>query len=346
MTEQLRDALHDGTDVPEVEPLIRVRGLNVEFRTAHATVRAVNDVNFDVPRGQTLSIVGESGSGKSTTARALLRLEPAARGEIRYQGTDIASLSASELRRLRPDMQMIFQDPIASLNPRQKIEDIVAEGLRIWPGRGTSDINAQVDALLRQVGMNPDVVRGRRASEFSGGQCQRIAIARALAVKPTFLMCDEPVSALDVSVQAQVLNLLRALKSSYGLTIVFISHDLSVVRNISDQVLVMYLGTVCEIAPADDFFSRPRHPYSQLLLASAPGSTGGTRVETVAGEQPSSLNSPSGCPFRTRCPWATAVCAEEVPELREIGPGQRVACHHADDLAATRNSGASASHPS
>jgi peptide/nickel transport system ATP-binding protein len=322
----------------DTETLMEVRGLRVHFPTRHGAVQAVADIDFDVRRGETLSIVGESGSGKSTTARALLRLEGRAEGSVRYQGRELTELSAEEMRKLRPDLQMIFQDPIASLNPRMRIEDIIAEGLSIWPERRRGNVDERVDELLRSVGMNPTVVRGRRPTEFSGGQCQRIAIARALAVNPTFLVCDEPVSALDVSVQAQVLNVLRALKAEYELTVVFISHDLSVVRNVSDRVLVLYLGKVCEIAPADTFFAAPLHPYSRLLLESAPGRSSADLSELVvqAAEPPSPMNPPSGCRFRTRCPLATDLCAEQEPALETLPDGHQVACHHVDTMIHSR----------
>lgn len=312
--------------------LLEVKDLNVEFATKDGVVQAVSDMNFDLRRGETLSIVGESGSGKSTTAKAIMQLL-SYRGTVDFDGQDLGSLKAEELRRTRPELQMIFQDPIASLNPRRVIQDIISEGLRIWPHKVKADIDTDVDALLVEVGMNPQVVRDRRAGEFSGGQCQRLAIARVLALAPQLVVCDEPVSALDVSVQAQILNLLRRMRREYGLTMLFISHDLSVVRNISDRVLVMYLGKVCEIADTQTLFSRPAHPYTQLLLNSVPrmerAQVAADAATKPVGDLPSPLNPPSGCRFRTRCPLATEKCAAEVPELRDVG-GQQVACHYAE----------------
>jgi peptide/nickel transport system ATP-binding protein len=310
--------------------VLRVEDLVVEYKTRRGTVHAVSEVSFDVLAGETLAVVGESGSGKSTIAKTLVAMVQAAGGSVGFENEDLTRLSERELRKLRPLIQMIFQDPVASLNPRRVIEDLIAEGIDIWPELVETDRDSEVDALMREVGMNPDVVRGRRAGEFSGGQCQRIAIARALAMKPKLLICDEPVSALDVSVQAQILNLLRRMKENHDLTRVFISHDLSVVRNISDRVLVLYLGKICEIADADSFFARPTHPYSQLLLASVPGAAEATGAGGVASEQPSPLDPPSGCRFRTRCPLATDLCAEKEPLLRRTGTGHYTACHYAD----------------
>lgn len=315
-------------------PLLRVRDLVVEFATKDGTVQAVSGLSFDLEEGQTLSIVGESGSGKSTTAKAVMQLLRYQGGTVKLEGRDLGGLNRAELRETRPELQMIFQDPIASLNPRRAVEEIVSEGLRIWPQKVQQSIDQDVDDLLLSVGMKPEVVRGRKAGEFSGGQCQRLAIARVLALRPKVVVCDEPVSALDVSVQAQILNLLRKMRRDYGLTMLFISHDLSVVRNISDKVLVMYLGKVCEIADTATIFGRPAHPYTRLLLESVPRMD---RAE-VSTEQatkpirdlPSPLDPPSGCRFRTRCPLATDRCAEEEPALRPVD-GRLVACHHAEE---------------
>jgi peptide/nickel transport system ATP-binding protein len=238
------------------------------------------------------------------------------------------------LRKLRPELQMIFQDPLASLNPRLTVRDIVAEGLRIWPDRAEGSLDATVDGLLKSVGLSANLVKGRRASEFSGGQCQRMAIARAVALRPKMLICDEAVSALDVSVQAQILNLLRDMKTQYDLTLLFISHNLGVVKNVSDRVLVMYLGKVCEIAQTDDLFATPAHPYTQLLLDSVPhaGAAGiDSHRDAEQDELPSPLDPPSGCRFRTRCPLATERCAQEEPALRKLTDGRSVACHFAED---------------
>jgi peptide/nickel transport system ATP-binding protein len=317
---------------PVDDALLRINQLNVNFGTKAGTVRAVSDLSLDVVPGETVSIVGESGSGKSTIARAVMGLLGNATGHIYFRGSDLLAMDRSEMRQTRPHLQMIFQDPIASLNPRRTIQDLISQGLRIWPGLAQDDIDEQVNRLLVDVGMNPAVVRDRRASEFSGGQCQRIAIARALALKPQLLVCDEPVSALDVSVQAQILNLLRRMKKSYGLTLLFISHDLSVVRNISDRVVVMYLGKVCEVGNADQIFSRPAHPYTNLLLESVPKMEREIRPTVAsASEQPSPLAPPSGCRFRTRCPIATDLCAHVEPPLRRAGPDQFSFCHYAEN---------------
>ncbi|MGV2984208.1 ABC transporter ATP-binding protein [Microbacterium sp. AGC85] len=327
----------------EEAPLLSVEDLVVEFPTKGGTLRAISGVSFDVQRGETLSIVGESGSGKSTTANAVMQLVEAQHGRVVFDGKNLDSLNKTELRRTRPRLQMIFQDPIASLNPRRSVEDIVGEGLGIWPDRVVSSRDEDVDALLREVGMRPDVVRGRKAGEFSGGQCQRLAIARVLAIHPELVVCDEPVSALDVSVQAQILNLLRRMKDQHGLTLLFISHDLSVVRNISDRVLVLYLGRVCEIASTDLLFESPAHPYTQLLLDSVPRMHEGAQSEELATQPirdlPSPLDPPSGCRFRTRCPLAKERCATEVPELRDV-EGRQVACHFAEESLAMRGSAA------
>ena len=314
----------------KADALLRIEDLTVDFKTKAGIVQAVSSVTFDVMPGETVSIVGESGSGKSTLARAVTGLIPQARGQIIFKGSDLLKLSARKLRATRPELQMIFQDPIASLNPRRKVQDLVAQGLHVWPHLVVDTVDKDVDLLLLEVGMKPSAVRDRRAAEFSGGQCQRIAIARALAMRPKLVVCDEPVSALDVSVQAQILNLLRRMKASHGLTLLFISHDLSVVRNISDRVIVMYLGKVCEMGHADELFTNPSHPYTKVLLDSVPNMDPVKRATSVvAVEQPSPLDPPSGCRFRTRCPIATELCAREVPRLRRTGRDKFAACHHA-----------------
>ena len=315
------------------DPLLTVDGLVVEFQTKDGVLQAVSDISFDIANGETLSIVGESGSGKSTTAKAVMQLIDYQSGHVEFNGRDLGSLNKTELRKTRPELQMIFQDPIASLNPRRNVEEIVGEGLKIWPNRVHNTVDDDVDGLLLAVGMNPEVVRGRKAGEFSGGQCQRMAIARVLALRPSLMVCDEPVSALDVSVQAQILNLLRRMRREYGLTMLFISHDLSVVRNISDRVLVMYLGKVCEIADTETLFNSPAHPYTQLLLESVPRmhrvDVSIDKATRPTGDLPSPLDPPSGCRFRTRCPLATDLCAAEEPTLRVVDDRQ-VACHHAE----------------
>ena len=326
-TVQLRD---------DADVLLRVENLVMEFPVGrHQVVHAVSDVSFDVRRGETLGIVGESGCGKSTTARALVQLPRPTSGRVILDpGSDLeidmTTLSGSSLRQVRPRMQMIFQDPISSLNPRRRVRDIVGEGLVIWQDdKGGSSTRARVDEVLNAVGIEPEVAADRRPHEFSGGQCQRISIARAVAIEPEILICDEPVSALDVSVQAQILNILEDMKARYGLTLVFISHDLSVVRNVSDRVVVMYLGKICEIGGADTLYSEPAHPYTRVLLASAPepAATVDPSDPAIGDEIPSPINPPSGCRFRTRCPRAADRCASEEPQMRAVGDDHFVACH-------------------
>ena len=309
--------------------VLDVKNLVVEFKSGRQRVQAVSGVTFQVREGETLGLVGESGCGKSTTGRTLVQVQAATSGEIIYQGKDLNGMKGRQLRQLRTKIQMIFQDPISSLNPRRRIKDIVAEPLVIWK-RGTKEERAtKVRAMLEAVGIDPDAAGDRRPGEFSGGQCQRISIARALMADPDLLICDEPVSALDVSVQAQILNLLADLKQRFRLTMVFIAHDLAVVKNVSDRVAVMYLGKLVEVAGSDELYRSAAHPYTEALLASIPepdpGHTSDHKVLT--GELPSPLNPPSGCRFRTRCPYVQPRCAEEEPLLREVSPGHQVACH-------------------
>ncbi len=301
----------------------------VEFRSHRQRVQAVSDVSFDVLPGETLGLVGESGCGKSTTGRAVAQVAPADSGSVIFDGTELTKLGASDLRKARTQVQMIFQDPVSSLNPRRRVLDIVSEPLVVWKIGSRKERVEQSRAMLEAVGIDPDAMGLRRPMEFSGGQCQRISIARSLMLRPKLLICDEPVSALDVSVQAQILNLLQDLRERYGLTIVFIAHDLAVVKNVSDRVAVMYLGKLCEIAPSDELYARPAHPYSEALLASIPEPVPGSnaRLGALTGELPSPTDPPSGCRFRTRCPYAEQRCADEEPVMREIRPGQFVACH-------------------
>jgi peptide/nickel transport system ATP-binding protein len=293
-------------------------------------VQAVSGVSFDVFEGETLGLVGESGCGKSTTARAIMQLPPPTAGSIVFEGRDLTTLASGDLRRVRRRLQMVFQDPISSLNPRRAVQDIIGEPLRTWH-EGTKDQRRQkVEELMTAVGLDHALVGRRRRSEFSGGQCQRISIARALALDPALLICDEPVSSLDVSVQAQILNLLEAMKRRYGLTMIFVAHDLAVVKRISDRVAVLYLGRLCEIAPSEALYREPKHPYTAALLASIPKpdpSLRGRQGAALTGELPSAIDPPSGCRFRTRCPRAELRCAAEVPDLREVAPGHLVACH-------------------
>ncbi|HZM78780.1 MAG TPA: ABC transporter ATP-binding protein [Candidatus Limnocylindrales bacterium] len=321
-------------DRPSTErPILRVRDLVVHYRTRQGIVHAVNGVSFDLARGETLGVVGESGCGKSTTGRAVIGLPPPTSGTVLFDGVDLTRLGSARLRALRPRMQIVFQDPIASLNPRRSIRDIVATPLRLWNRAAGPEVDRRVDDLLRSVGMDPSVVGDRRPREFSGGQCQRVSIARALALDPDLLICDEPVSALDVSVQAQILNLLEEIRTSRHLAMIFVSHDLGVVKNVSDRIAVMYLGTICELAPTDVLFARPAHPYTATLLAAMPGNdaisheSAGITSTSSASEPPSPIDPPSGCPFRTRCVFAQYRCAQERPVPRQIAPGHEVACH-------------------
>jgi peptide/nickel transport system ATP-binding protein len=311
------------------EPLLRVENLVVEYSVAGRTVHAVSDVSFAIARGQTLGLVGESGCGKSTLARAVLRLGKLTSGRIIFDGIDLTTLKGAALRAMRRRLQIIFQDPIASLNPRRRIGDIIAEPLLIIGESDEGKRATRIREVLRSVGLDPELAVGRFAHEFSGGQCQRICIARALILNPELIVCDEPVSSLDVSIRAQILNLLETMKARYGLTLLFIAHDLAVVKAVSDRVAVMYLGKLCEIAPTEQMFRSPRHPYTALLLESIPRPDPEAPVlqSIQVGEPPSPMMPPSGCRFRTRCPRAEKICSEEEPPIREIAPYQFVACH-------------------
>lgn len=290
-------------------------------------VKAVDDVSFTVRKGEVVGLVGESGSGKTTVGRTVLRLEQATSGAVRYRGQDIMAASASEMRSLRKQMQIVFQDPYASLNPREKIREVLTHPLKLH-GIGTrSEREDRALTLLRKVGLAEEHL-DRYPHEFSGGQRQRIGIARALAVEPEFIVADEPVSALDVSIQAQVINLLEDLKEELDLTMLFIAHDLGVIEHICDRVIVMYLGRVMEIAPAAALYAKPNHPYTQALLAAVPVANPRQRRPRtrLKGDIPSPINPPSGCVFRTRCPMVKPECAQVVPELRQVGPDHYSAC--------------------
>lgn len=312
--------------------LLSVRDLRVEFPVGRTGLRvqAVSGISLDIMPGETLGVVGESGCGKSTTGRAILQLPPPKSGSIEFRGQDLTKLDSDGVRTLRTSIQMIFQDPISSLNPRRKVRDIVMEPLNIWKIGTKEDRLAKVNKVLEDVGIDPDIAADRRPHQFSGGQCQRISIARALVLDPALIICDEPVSALDVSVQAQVLNLLEDLKRDYNLTLMFIAHDLAVVKNISDRVAVMYLGKICEVAAPDALYSSPAHHYSNVLLRSIPVPDPKVVVERVevVGEPPSPVAPPPGCRFNPRCPAATDRCRTEEPALREVASGHFVACHH------------------
>ncbi|UWQ95172.1 ATP-binding cassette domain-containing protein [Rhodobacteraceae bacterium M385] len=292
-------------------------------------VKAVNDISFSINPGEVVGLVGESGSGKTTVGRTILRLEEATGGAVRFDGADVMALNTADLRSYRKRMQIIFQDPYASLNPREKVRDILTHPLRLHKIGTPSEHEDRAVALLEKVGLNRDHL-DRFPHEFSGGQRQRIGIARALAVEPEFIVADEPVSALDVSIQAQVINLLEDLKTDLNLTMLFIAHDLGVVEHICDRVIVMYLGRVMEIASVADLYARPNHPYTQALMSAVPVPEPGKRRDRVIlkGDIPSPINPPTGCVFRTRCPMATDACAAVVPELKSVGEGHVSACIH------------------
>ena len=311
------------------EKLVRVRGLVKHFPVEGSddVVRAVDGVTFEILRGETLGLVGESGCGKSTVGRCILRLIEPTAGEIEFDGTDVRAMGKRELRELRREMQIIFQDPYASLNPRMRVRDIVGEPLLIHGMKDREERRARVALLLKKVGLDPDYMN-RYPHEFSGGQRQRLGIARALALNPKLIVADEPVSALDVSVQAQVVNLLQDLQGEFGLTYLFISHGLAVVEHISTRVAVMYLGRIVEVATAEDLYAEPLHPYTRALLSAIPIPDPKRKRDRIVlqGDVPTPINPPSGCRFRTRCPMAIVECAHIDPDLREIAPGHTVAC--------------------
>lgn len=312
--------------------LLRVEDLVVEFPVGRTglKVNAVSGISFDVRRGETLGLVGESGCGKSTTGKAIMQLPRPSAGSVQFDGVELTSLNRASMREARTKMQMIFQDPISSLNPRRRVRDIVREPLAIWKRGSESEQLARVDALLEEVGIDPERAAESQPHQFSGGQCQRISIARSLVLDPTLIICDEPVSALDVSVQAQVLNLLEDLKDRHGLTLIFIAHDLAVVKNISDRVAVMYLGKTCEIAPSEALYRSPAHHYTRALLDSIPVPDPDVVVgrSTIDGEPPSPVLPPTGCRFHPRCPAATERCSSEEPTLQRVDDEHYVACHH------------------
>ncbi|WP_373002660.1 ABC transporter ATP-binding protein [Hyphomonas sp.] len=318
-------------------PLLEIRNLKTYFANRSGIlnqttgwVKAVDDVSLTIRRGETLGLVGESGCGKSSLGRSIVRLVQPQEGEIRLEGEDVLAASPARFRALRHDIQMIFQDPLSSLDPRMSVRRIIAEGLVIQ-GVPREERAATVERLIEVVGLRKEHL-DRYPHEFSGGQRQRIGIARALALRPKFIVADEPVSALDVSVQSQVLNLLSELQEEFGLTYLFIAHDLGVVEYISDRVGVMYLGKLVELAEAEDLFADPRMPYTQALLSAIPGreAAGGGKRIILKGDVPSPLNPPSGCPFRTRCWIARDICAQQRPALREVRPRHLAACHFAD----------------
>ena len=312
------------------DPLLKVDNLVVEYPVGSRTVHAVSGVSLEIARGETLGLVGESGCGKSTLGRAVLQLRKPVSGQVVFDGHDLTAMQGDTLRKMRRRVQLIFQDPIASLNPRRRIGDIIAEPLVISGIKDPEKRKQMVCDALTAVGLDPELVIGRLPHEFSGGQCQRICIARALVLNPDFIICDEPVSALDVSIRAQILNLLEEMKTRYGLTLLFIAHDLAVVKAVSDRVAVMYLGRLCEVGPSEQLFANPAHPYTALLIEAIPVPDPDVRpAEAVAvGEPPSPIAPPSGCRFRTRCSRADQQCMTEMPDLRPVAPGQFAACHH------------------
>ena len=325
--------------------LMEVSNLKVHFNIksdnawpwekGHA-LKAVDGVDLTIYEGETLGVVGESGCGKSTLARALLRLVPITNGNVVWLGQDLTDLDKKQMRSKRQELQMIFQDPLASLDPRMTVGDIIAEPLKTFkPELSKDEVKAEVRNIMDRVGLLPNVIN-RYPHEFSGGQCQRIGIARALILKPKMIVCDEPVSALDVSIQAQVVNLLKELQAEMGLALVFIAHDLSVVKHISDRVLVMYLGNAVELASKRALYDNPKHPYTKALLSAVPVPDPkverGKKIELLAGDLPSPINPPSGCVFRTRCPHANEICSKEKPLLKALSEEHQVACSRIAEL--------------
>lgn len=328
------------TDNTNDNVLLRVDNLMMHFPIRRGVfqrqvgaVRAVDGVSFEVHRGETLGLVGESGCGKSTTGRTILQLYKPTAGEVEFDGVNLVTLKPELMRQMRRKLQMIFQDPYASLNPRMTVEQLVGEPLMVHSVATGAEIHERVTHLLELVKLNP-AFASRYPHEFSGGQRQRIGVARALALQPSFIICDEPISALDVSIQAQVVNLLEELQQQFNLTYLFIAHDLSMVKHISDRIAVMYLGVIVELASRDELHARPLHPYTQALLSAVPipDPIADSKRERIIlkGDVPSPANPPSGCRFRTRCPIAEGICAESRPDFREIRPGHFVACFFAE----------------
>jgi oligopeptide transport system ATP-binding protein len=325
------------------ETIMQVENLKVHFDvssegdmpwTKRKKLQAVNGVSFELKSGETLGIVGESGCGKSTLARAIISMVPAETGRVLWFGKDLLALQKTEMRKHRKEIQMIFQDPLASLNPRMTIGEIIAEPLKThYPKTSKADIKLRVEDVMNKVGLLENLIN-RYPHEFSGGQCQRIGIARALILKPKLIICDEPVSALDVSIQAQVINLLMDLQKEMDLTLIFIAHDLSIVKHISTKIMVLYMGNMVELARSEDIYNHPRHPYTQALISAVP--IPDPKIEKnkdlilLEGDLPSPINPPSGCVFRTRCKKAQDICSKEKPELKEAASSHEVACHFHD----------------
>ena len=325
------------------ETIMQVENLKVHFDvssegdmpwTKRKKLQAVNGVSFELKSGETLGIVGESGCGKSTLARAIISMVPSETGRVLWFGKDLLSLQKTEMRKHRKEIQMIFQDPLASLNPRMTIGEIIAEPLKThYPKTSKADIKARVEDVMNKVGLLENLIN-RYPHEFSGGQCQRIGIARALILKPKLIICDEPVSALDVSIQAQVINLLMDLQKEMDLTLIFIAHDLSIVKHISTKIMVLYMGNMVELAKSEDIYNHPRHPYTQALISAVPIPDPiiekNKDLILIEGDLPSPINPPSGCVFRTRCKKAQDICSQEKPELKEAAISHEVACHFND----------------
>jgi peptide/nickel transport system ATP-binding protein len=314
-----------------IGPVLEIRDIHVSFNIGRKqTVHAVSGVSFRIDRQETLGLVGESGCGKSSLARAIMHLPPPTSGHVLLAGHDLTAMDAGSLRAVRPRMQMVFQDPISSLNPGRWIGRSIAEPLRVLGVTDKAEITARVREMMAEVGLDPKQYEDQLPGQLSGGQCQRVSIARALMTRPEVLICDEPVSALDVSVQAQILNLLNTIKADFGLAMLFISHDLAVVKRVSDRVAVMYLGTVCELAPVETLYSRPSHPYTAALLGAIPHPfPGNRRLANIAVPKdfPSAIGTPVGCRFHPRCPRVKVLCTEQSPLMSEIENGHHVACH-------------------
>ena len=326
----MADAIDSLAKVEAGKPILRVEDLTKQYLTRRRTVHAVSGVSFDLMRTETLGLVGESGCGKSTVGRAILQLPPPTSGRVLFAGQDLCGLKGETLRAIRPRLQMVFQDPISSLNPRRTIAEIVKAPLAVNPTATSTACEILVRDILEAVGLDARAVWNLRPHELSGGQCQRVSLARALVLQPQVLVCDEAVSSLDVSVQAQILNLLEDMKERFHLSILFIAHDLAVVKNISDRIAVMYLCKLCEIAPSEELYARPRHPYTKALISSIPAPHPKAKQRTgpaVEGELPSPFDPPSGCRFRTRCPRAQSICAGQEPQMEGIGEQHFVACH-------------------
>jgi len=320
--------------VDDLKVYFKVKSPDAMMWTKPDVLKAVDGVSFKLNAGETLGIVGESGCGKSTLARGVIRLIEAEEGQVLWLGQDLLKLSNVDMRARRKEVQMIFQDPLASLDPRMNIGEIIAEPVKThFPKTPKAEIKKMVEEVMVRVGLLPNLVN-RYPHEFSGGQCQRIGIARALILKPKLIICDEPVSALDVSIQAQVVNLLKELQEEMGLALIFIAHDLSIVKHISTRIMVLYLGNMVEIADSADLYDRPRHPYTQALISAVPIPDPliekNKELILIKGDLPSAINPPSGCVFRTRCPKAQDICAHEKPEFEDTGNGHKVACHFHD----------------